>query len=477
MNKRGLAAAAVLALGALHAAAALRVPVGAASDDALFILLARNLLKGSYGVPEAGVTWMPAQLPGLPVLLAGPASLFSYFSFENWSLFRFPMLFFSCLLVFFSWRLARRLLPASQAAGAALLIALNRVLVGHAGTVLPDIPFAALGLALFEGLADGVSPLLLAFGAAAACLLRPHGLPLAAALAWGLSLRRGRRTAAFFFLASAFPWALWSAAGAARPGGEGFAGLWSAQAGRNLPDLLSHAVETLARLVGQGCFGAPWAGAGAGLLAAAGLALAASALREDEPWIRASGLYCGLILALHFTWGPIFLRYALPAAPILVLLALKGLLPRLRAPGAFLVILAACGLLQSVPLALEGVQRPAAEHLPRTMAWLRAHGGQGARIETPFPFSLALWTGLETRFPAPASSRERWRESLTERGITLVHAAEGTFNLALPGAATAPRDMADWAGSSDLELVHREPSEGAALYRANIDRNVQKFVK
>ncbi len=470
-------AAAGLLLGAFHAAASLRIPVGAASDDALFLLLARNLLKGSYSIPETGVTWVPAQLPGLPVLLAGPVSLVSFVSFD-WSLFRFPMLLFSVLFVFFSWRLALRLLPPAQAAGAALLIGLNRVLVGHAGTVLPDIPFAALGLALFEGLAAGASPALLACGAAAACLFRPHGLLLTAALAWGLSARKGRRQSAIFFIFSVLPWALWSAAGKGHGSGEGFAGLWSAQAGRTLPELFSHAGQILSRLIGQGCFGSPWSGPGGALWALAGLALAASALKDRSPWIKAAGLYCALILALHLTWGPIFLRYALPAAPLLALLALKGLLPRVQAPGPFLAVLAAGAFLQSAPLALEGVRKPAREPLPATMAWLRAHCGPGDRVETLAPFSVNLWTGIQTRFPAQASSPERWRETLAERGITYVHASAGNFSSALPGGGSAPRDLAAWAaGYSKLEPVFGEPSEGARLYRVNIDRNVPKFVK
>ncbi|MDX6768630.1 MAG: hypothetical protein SF051_03800 [Elusimicrobiota bacterium] len=79
---------AVAAAGAgavfLHAAAALRTPLGAASDDALHLLLARNLLAGGFAVPGPGGVPVTDPLPGFPALMALPVALLA----PRWGLLR-----------------------------------------------------------------------------------------------------------------------------------------------------------------------------------------------------------------------------------------------------------------------------------------------------------------------------------------------------------------------------------------------------
>lgn len=455
------------ALVLLHTLAALRIPVGAASDDALFILLARSIMGGNYGIPEAGVTWVPAQLPGLPILLTGPVAVVA----PHWSFLRFPMLLFSVALIYFAWRLAKRILTPSGAAFAALLISLNRAFIGHAGTVLPDIPFAALTLALFEGLAAGASFPVMAAGAAFACLLRPHGVLLVGALALGMAAGSKGRKAAGFAALALLPWALWSAWAARLEGGSSFAGLWSAQAAPEFARMTGHAVEVLSRIVGQGCFGLPpWRGA-TGLGGAAwglgGLILAGLGLRRAAPWAKAAGIYCALVLVLHMSWGPIFLRYALTVAPLLLLLALKEILPRLKAPGLVLGPLIVAALLGVAPLVLEGLNNPADQFQPKTTAFLKDNVGPGGRIQSLMPFSVALWTGRETRFPPQAFSIEQWRDGARRDGISHVH-AQGTahWKSALPGFGSTPQNLADWAAAEDgFELIFSNAPEETAVYR------------
>ena len=315
----------------------------------------------------------------------------------------------------------------------ALIIGLNRAFVGHAGAVLPDIPFAALALALFEGLAAGISVPVLAAGTAFACLLRPHGVALAAALAWGLGRNRGPA----FLAAALLPWGLWTAMAGGSPAAHSFAGLWSAQASPDIGRLATHAAEALSRLTGQGCFGSPWPGAAGAAWGLGGLALAGAGMRNGETWLKAAGSFAALVLAMHLSWGPVFLRYALPIAPLLLLPAFKAASSRLSRP--VLAALALGAFLQTAPLAWSGLRAPAREPQPRTMAWLRENAPPGSRIQSIMPFSIALWTGLETRFPSPAGSEGEWAEGLRRGGITHVHGfGAGRINHPFPGGGLAP---------------------------------------
>ena len=109
-----LAAAAAAGAAGFHLAAALRPPLGAASDDALHLLLARNLLAGGFAVPDAAGVPVTDPLPGFAMLMAVPETLLS----PHWGLLRFAALGASAALAYFAWRLARRKRRPSRRMGA-----------------------------------------------------------------------------------------------------------------------------------------------------------------------------------------------------------------------------------------------------------------------------------------------------------------------------------------------------------------------
>ncbi|MDE2143243.1 MAG: hypothetical protein KGJ84_12615, partial [Elusimicrobia bacterium] len=114
-----LAAAAAAGAAALHAAASLRTPLGAASDDALHLLLARNLAAGGFAVPDAAGVPVTDPLPGFAFLISAPEALFS----PHWGLLRGVTLLAAGALAYLAWRLARRLSGGAAGWAAFLLIA------------------------------------------------------------------------------------------------------------------------------------------------------------------------------------------------------------------------------------------------------------------------------------------------------------------------------------------------------------------
>ena len=127
---------------ALHVCAALGTPVGAASDDALHLLLARNLLSGGFARPDAAGVPATAPLPGFALLMALPVRLLA----PHWALLRGAALRAALVLAVLAFRLSRRLSGEAAGWAAALLVAANPVLAAWAGVALPDIPFAAVSM-------------------------------------------------------------------------------------------------------------------------------------------------------------------------------------------------------------------------------------------------------------------------------------------------------------------------------------------
>ncbi|MBM4132066.1 hypothetical protein FJ250_13755, partial [bacterium] len=193
---RALTAAVVLAFALLVALRFDEAPVGAMTDDAIYVETARSLAEGLGPALNVGPD-APAADPGIfppgfplllaPLALAFPASLAA--------LKAVPLLAALLLLP-----LCRRL-PAPDvgadavAARVALpaLVLLNPWVVGWAGRVLSDLPYTALSLAallLFEPWRRAPRPaagstLRLALLAASALLVRSVGLALLLAMALG----------------------------------------------------------------------------------------------------------------------------------------------------------------------------------------------------------------------------------------------------------------------------------------------------
>src|SRR6185312_3950698 len=124
---------------ALHVCASLGTPVGAAGDDALHLLLARNLLHGGFALPDASGTPATAPLPGFAMLMALPVLLLS----PHWALLRGAALAATFLLAFLAFRLCRRLSGAAAGWAAVLLVLANPVLAAWAGGAVLAAALAA----------------------------------------------------------------------------------------------------------------------------------------------------------------------------------------------------------------------------------------------------------------------------------------------------------------------------------------------
>jgi hypothetical protein len=410
--------AAAAAAAALHLAAALRAPLGAAGDDALQLLLARNLSHGGFAVPDA-------------------------------------------------WRLCRRLSGEAGAWAAALLVAANPALAVWAGAALPDVPFVAASVGTFLLLSLDDPPLSsLTALAALAALLRPQGAVLAAALAAGLGFKAGPKRA-FLFLAGALgPLALWLlrdrfAAGAAAHDHVRLLG------GFGAASLLFRAAALTAGL-GRGFFGSlPAPAALAGLAASvAAAAWGARVLwRSGSPGARtlmpAVVLYALGLAALHAGWGAWESRDALPfLAPLLPLwgAAFADRISKRRAAALSALLLAAAPGLQRLGVcALEGARTPRTELWPLASAWVRENVPADAAVVTTEPDLLALTTGRRAYPPSPAPSREQWVASLRAAGarFVVVHAwTEGSSS------------FDDWAvPSPPLALAFSDETENVRILR------------
>ncbi|PIR19192.1 MAG: hypothetical protein COV48_03345, partial [Elusimicrobia bacterium CG11_big_fil_rev_8_21_14_0_20_64_6] len=340
-------AAACAAIAALHIYGALVVPVGEYNDDAVNILLARALRHGAFSLPDG--LGLPATYPppGYPLLLAPLAWLAE----PHWGALRFFGLAASALLVFATWRLARKILSEEWALAAALIVALNNVFLIYSGAVMPDILYAACSLLLLSEFKENEkSPWRLAAAAGLAALLRPHGLILVASLALALGARRGWRRGVPFALLALLPSGLWAARNyAVARTSSGYLAYWAAMwAQWDFRVQLIHAARVMATYIGQGLLGL--VGLSFGLLLAA--AAAASALmvygafrslrKNDDAGLTAAAVYAAAILLVQMAWKIEVVRYLLPILPICWIYLLKAvteLSGRRRWPAAGLVLL------------------------------------------------------------------------------------------------------------------------------------------
>lgn len=478
---RGRALLAVgLAVLAVYALAALGAPVGIVEDDAMHILLARALRHGAFALPDASGLPVNDPLPGFAALLTLPVLLID----PRWGLLRFLGLISAAAAVFFTWRLARRFLGETEALAAVLLTALNPLLVGRAGLVLPDLPFLALSLVLFGSMPAAASvsgTLLLAAGAAAASLLRPQGALLVVSLGAGIWAARGWRRAAAFLLPASAPLALWTLRNALlTTAASGYVSNLSAEAaGLAEPRAgIAHAVGLLAAAGGDGLLAlaglpAPWlAAAGLAALLTAGAGTVRLLREREDARIYAVACYGILLMAQHLVWTPLEPRYVmlfLPFAWILILAAAAALTGRARAAAAVAlgVLLVLC-LRADLTLAKAGL-RGSAEFQPATMAWLREHTPAEARVASLEWASVDLLSGRRALVPAlDAASRDAWLAWSLRQQVGYLHVvssfpAGGYY----PGPARRlAENLESWAASSPYAReVFRSADEETAVFR------------
>jgi hypothetical protein len=468
-------AAAAAGAAALHVCASLRAPLGAASDDALHLLLARNVLAGGFAVPDAAGVPVTDPLPGFALLMALPVRLLA----PHWGLLRGGTLLASAALAFAAWRLARRLAGEEAGWAAALLVAANPVLAAWAGVALPDIPFAAASVACFLLLAQDEPPLpaLIAFAALAA-LLRPQGAVLAAALAAGLGFRSGPKRAALFISGALAPLSLWLLRNHVLTGSAtGYLDSWRRLQAFADTSLLFRAA-ILAAGLGRGFFGGlPPAAALLGLaVAAAAAAYGALRLwRARSPGARALVLsavvYGAGLTALHIGWRAWDNRYAVPFFALAVpfwAAAFAGLREKKRGIAlAVLLLAAAPGLWRAGSYAVDGVVSPRAELWPAASAWIRENTLPDAALLSTEPYLFALTTGRRAYFPPAAPSRELWISALRAAGVRSVIVHRQAERAALPGAAGSQlSNFDDWAvPSPPLSLAGTDDPENILFLR------------
>jgi hypothetical protein len=468
-----LAAAAAAGAAGLHLAASLRTPLGAASDDALHLLLARNLLSGGFAVPDAAGVPVTDPLPGFAFLMAVPEGLLS----PHWGLLRGAALSAAAALAFLAWRLARRLSGEAAAWAAFLLVAVNPTLIGWAGVAMPDIPFAAAAAGAFLLLALDAPPLAgLTALAAFAALLRPEGVVLAAAIAAGLGFRFGPKRAAVFFGGALAPLSLWLLRNRLVSGTPtAYVDHWRQLSAYTGASYLVRAV-TLAAGLGRGLFGSlPAPAAFAGLVAAAAAAVIGaravwrSRVPGARPFVVAATVYGAGLAAMHVGWGAWQSRYALAfLAPALPLWAASFAALRAKRRNAATIVLAlaaAPGLWRAADFAREGLTRPRVELWPRTAVWLRQNVPAGAGVISTEPYLVSLTTGRRAYFPPRSPSREAWVADLRAAGVRFVLVrAHGERAFLSGGARSQLSDFDDWAvPSPPLTLAFSDEDEGSTV--------------
>jgi hypothetical protein len=391
------------ALAALYVLSARRLPVGILNDDAANILLARALLHGTYSFP-GGMGRPEEFMPGMPVLLALPAALVA----PHWRLLSAIPLLCAALAVFLTWRLARRFMGPEAAGAVALLVALNPVLVGLGGLVMPYLPSLALTLALLDAAdARGTRALgLLALGLALATLLRPYGALLAVCMAVPLAHRGRGRDAGLILAAGLLPLAAWSLRNRLTPGASpDYFGSWRSRvASIGTPALeLRHAADIAARVFGEGLLGLSYlpyaARAAAGVLALAAAAYGAARLlkrAEDDARAFAFVAYPACLLLVHLTWPIVSTRYMFSFAPfvwIMIGAAAEPFFARRRVLARAATAVAALAALSfDLSFAVQGFAAPGA-YIPNTVAWMREHVPANSRLYAEKNYALALATG------------------------------------------------------------------------------------
>jgi hypothetical protein len=469
-------AAAATAVGALYVLAARATPVGAAEDDALQLLLARSVRHGAFAFPDGTPANDP--LPGFAALISLPATLVD----PRWDVLKIIGLLSAAAAIYLTWKLARRFLDENWALLAAGLVALNPLTVTYGALILPDLPYLALSLFLFDRMAEpGFSSSALMIAAAAgATLLRPHGAWLVLCLGLGLAATKGARKAAAFALPALVPLALWTARNRWLTGsGSGYLlNMRAETAALAVPRIaVLHAAGLLAAMGGDGLLTAGRMLPLAGLTAAGAAALALAAfgavklVRKNDPRAFAIAAYAVCLCAQHLLWMALEPRYVLPLLPfawILILAAAAPFLKAKSAPAFLFVLLAAPALPLDWALAAPGLNEPA-HFQPATMAWLAAHAPKDALVQTLEPQTVALLSGRAAELPDfSASERDAWLAASLARRVEFVHVvstfAAGGF--ITPAMRRVVANSEAWCRSTPYaQEAFRDEAEGASVFR------------
>ncbi len=464
----------------------MRIPVGAFNDDALFILLAKALRQGAFAWPDAAGRPLSDPLPGFPLLLMLPVWAVE----PAWGLLRGVGVAAAWACVLLTWRIARRHLPPAWALSAAALAAVNPVLVGLGGLVIPDTVFVALALALFLLLPECASSrkarIALAVGAGLAALIRPQGVALVLSLAASLWYIRGPLLGLGFLISGFVPLGLWSLRNEYLAASmSGFWDNWRSQIVRfqDPSQQTDHAGRMIASLFGEGFLGlADFAfplqfGAGALVLALSALGTARLLKQSKDRGgmgvqIFAMAAFCALLLCLHATWELTEARYLLPLMPLLWILALGAARPNFSGKPALAGAALALLLLPALRVDLAFVRAGAVaapSYQPRTMAWLRRRLPPKTRLQGSAFHTVTLLTGrVCTPPPQNVRSSAEWLADARREKVEFVLSAIEPFGaeFSFPRLAWLNEpQLAEWARKEGLPEVFRSEEEGTAIYQ------------
>jgi len=392
-------------IAALHIYWALITPVGIYNDDAICLLLARALRRGVYALPD-GLNLPATYPPPLFPLIIAPLT----WALEpKWEAMRIVGLASSALLVFMSWRLARRILSEAWAIAAALLVSLNNVLMVYSGVVMPDIAYAAFSLAIFTAFSkENRGPrrlMVLATAAGLTALLRPHGVILIGSLCLAFWTRREFLRGILFLIISMFLPGMWMArnfavAGTSSGYGSYWATMWSQW---NVHAQFAHSVRVMAIYFGQGLLGlVDLASQPQLLIAAAAVAVVLTAYgvrralkAHHDLGITAMAIYLSLMVIVQMAWSIEVVRYLIPILPLCWIFMLKAgteLSGRRQWLAACFLLLAAAAAVRPDIFLLKG-ERPAAIWRPATMAWINRNVPESSRLMAPREGAVMLLSG------------------------------------------------------------------------------------
>lgn len=451
--------------------------IGQDHDDALYFLAAQSLREGHYrhwflpGTPP-----ITNLTPGFPAFLAPIAFLFpdNALACQLWT----GLALLACTGAV--WLLFRRRQDAPAAVLLTGLFALNPLVLGRLGVVMPEAPFL-LGTLGFLHLWEKNRLPDFAAGAwlSALYLIRPAALPLWGAVGASLLIQRRYRSLIKTFAVPAATyllWARWSGQGGGVEesielnllyGGKG-PGQWILNAGLN--------AAQLARTWGATLLPLPWArGAAAPALGAGLLALSAGGavrgLRKNPSDVVLG--FLGLSVAMHLAWPWWYDRYLLPLLPFLwlSLATLSTNLDRRFSPrvrwGLLGGILALSFFGQSV-FWFDPAARRSEPELADSYQWIKSHTSPGDGFVSLFYGRDLIHTQRVFLPPPPAADASALDAALAQRRVRYI-LWDQTINLGFSDNRNAVTSAVDrltrsLEDATRFRLVHEDSSGRARIY-------------
>lgn len=451
--------------------------IGQDHDDALYFLAAQSLREGRYrhwflpgSPPITNLT------PGFPAFLAPIAFLFpdNALACQLWA----GLALLACTGAV--WLFFRRRQDAPTAVLLTGLFALNPLVLGRLGVVMPEAPFllGALGFFLLwekNRLPDFAAGTWLSV----LYLIRPAALPLWGAVGASLLLQRRFRSLLKTFAIPAltyFLWARWSGQGGGVEesvelnllyGGKG-PGQWFLNAGLNAAQLARTWGATVLPVGWARGGAAPWVGAVLLLLAVVGLARILRRKPADVPMG-----FLALSLGMHLAWPWWYDRYLLPLLPFLWLglAATAADLDRRFSPRVRRGLLGGVLVLSFVGQSVFWFDPAARRNTPEladSYAWIQSHTSPADGFMSLFYGRDLIHTQRVFLPPPPAEDAAALDAALAQRRVRYV-LWDRTIQLGFsdgrnPVTSAVDRLTRSLEDPARFRLVHEDTSGRARIY-------------